>query len=95
MTHAHHPEGLQQAIDIIDTCLANAAYATCTVIHHTLDISPGALIFQQDMILNIPLIADIEISSAKTTSFDQWMTLMSSFETKVNGLSTRTSFTHC
>jgi len=71
MTHAHHPEGLQQAIDIIDTCLANAAYATCTVIHHTLDISPGALIFQQDMILNIPLIADIEISSAKTTSFDQ------------------------
>jgi len=60
MMHAHPLEGLQQAIDIIDTCLANAAYATQTAIHHTLDISPGALIFQQDMILNIPLIADLE-----------------------------------
>ena len=55
MTHAHPPEGLQQAIDIIDTCLANAAYATRTVIHRTLDISPGALIFQGDMILNMIL----------------------------------------
>jgi len=60
MTHAHPPEGLQQAIDIIDTCLANAAYTTRTAIHHTLDISPGALIFQRDMILNILLIADLE-----------------------------------
>lgn len=60
MTHAHPPEGLQQAIDIVDTCLANAAYATRTVIHHTLNILPGALIFQRDMILNIPLIADLE-----------------------------------
>ena len=60
MTHAHPPERLQQAIDIIDTCLANAAYVTHTVIHHTVDISPGALLFQRDMILNIPLIADLE-----------------------------------
>jgi len=35
MMHAHPPEGLEQAIDIIDTCLANAAYATHTAIHHT------------------------------------------------------------
>ena len=56
----HPPEGLEQAIDVIDTCLANKAYATRTAIHHTLNISPGALIFQRDMILNIPLIADLE-----------------------------------
>jgi len=40
--------------------LANAAYATRTAIHHTLSISPGAKIFQRDMMLNIPLIADLE-----------------------------------
>jgi len=60
MTHAHPAEGLEQAIDIIDTCLASAAYATHTAIHHTLSISPGAKIFQRDMMLNIPLIADLE-----------------------------------
>jgi len=60
MMHAHPPEGLQQAIGIIDTCLANAAFATQTAIHHTLDISLGALIFQHDMILSIPLIANFE-----------------------------------
>jgi len=40
--------------------LANTAYTTRTAIHQTLDISPGALIFQLDMILNIPLIANLE-----------------------------------
>ena len=47
-----------KAIDIIITCLTYASYATCSAIHHTLNISLGALIFQSDMILNIPPIVN-------------------------------------
>ena len=40
MMGVHPLEGLQQAIDIIDTSLANAEFTTCRVIHHNLTISP-------------------------------------------------------
>ena len=42
-------------------CFAAAAYASKTAIHHTLNISPGALDFHRDMILNIPLITDLQL----------------------------------
>ena len=43
----------------MDTCFATAAYASKVAINCTLNISPGALVFQRDMILNIPLITDV------------------------------------
>ena len=43
----------------MDTCFATAAYASKVAIHRTLNISPGALVFHRDMILNIPLLADL------------------------------------
>ena len=43
----------------MDTCFATAAYASKVAIHYTLNMSPGALVFQRDMILNIPLITDL------------------------------------
>ena len=49
-----------QAQNIIDSALASASYATRCAIHQTLQISPGALVFQRDMILDIPIIADLE-----------------------------------
>jgi hypothetical protein len=39
--------------------LPTAAYASKVAIHRTLNTSPGALVFQRDMILNIPLTTDL------------------------------------
>ena len=43
----------------MESCFATAAYASKVAIHCTLNMSPGALVFQRDMILNIPLITDL------------------------------------
>ena len=50
---------IEQINYIMDTCFATAAYASKVAIHCTLNISPGALVFHRDMILNIPLLADV------------------------------------
>ena len=59
MLHKYPPNNIDQSNDIIDTCFATAAYASKVAIHRTLNMSPGALVFQRDMILNIPLITDL------------------------------------
>ena len=59
MLHAYPPNNIDQTNDIMDTCFATAAYASKVAIHRTLNMSPGALVFQRDMILNIPLITDL------------------------------------
>jgi hypothetical protein len=58
MLHGYPPNNIEQTNDIMDTCFATAAYASKVAIHCTLNISPGALVFHRDMILNIPLLAD-------------------------------------
>jgi hypothetical protein len=42
----------------IDTFIDNAAWAICSTYHTVLKISPGAAIFGQDMLFNIPFVAD-------------------------------------
>ena len=61
LLHAHLPATPQAANDIIDTALATALYASRASLHRTLHISPGALVFHHDMLLNIPLIADLAL----------------------------------
>ena len=60
LVHARPPQNQEQAADVIDTALATAARATRTALHRHLQISPGAFVYQRDMLLNIPLIADIQ-----------------------------------
>ena len=57
--HIYPPNNIDQINNIMDTCFATAAYASKVAIHCTLNMSPGALVFQQDMILDIPLITDL------------------------------------
>ena len=59
MLHTYQPNTIDQTNDIMDTCFATAVYASKVAIHCTLNISPGALVPQRDMILNIPLITDL------------------------------------
>jgi hypothetical protein len=61
MLKAHPPMNEFQAQNIVDTCFATASYAAQTTIHSILRISPGSWVFQRDMILNIPLITDLQL----------------------------------
>jgi hypothetical protein len=42
----------------IDSLLSDAAWALCSTYHTVLKASPGAAIFGQDMLFDIPVIAD-------------------------------------
>jgi Integrase core domain len=58
------PNHLDDAHLLIDTALANAMYATCATFHSGLMTTPGALSFSCDMVMNIPLIADLTLLRA-------------------------------
>ncbi len=58
LVHTNPPQNMTQARDIIDDALATAMHAMQTTVATTLESTPGALAFAQDMFLNVPLIAD-------------------------------------
>jgi hypothetical protein len=55
------PNHLDDAHLLIDTALANAMYTTHATFHSGLTTTPGALIFGRNMVMNIPLIADLTL----------------------------------
>ena len=57
----HPPRDVAEAYEIVDSALASAQFAIRAAIHRTLQISPGALVFQRDMLLPIPIIADCNV----------------------------------
>ena len=61
----HPPAGLADANQLVDTAIANAVFATCSMLHSTLQTTPGALAFSCNMVLDIPLIADLETICSK------------------------------
>ena len=62
MIHANPPANMViDAAAMVDECLAIAMRAQRTAIHTALRLSPGAFVFQQDMLLDIPLIANMEV----------------------------------
>jgi hypothetical protein len=54
------PQRLQEAQTLVDSALATTMHATHTAVHITLRVSPGAFVFQRDMFLDIPIIANLE-----------------------------------
>ena len=52
------PANLNEANELIDEALSICSHALRTSVHTTLGSSPGALVFNRDMFLNIPLMAD-------------------------------------
>ena len=59
LTIAHPLQNQQQADQAVDTALATAMHAMRASVHQTLGIAPGALVFQRDMFLELPLIANL------------------------------------
>jgi hypothetical protein len=58
------PNHLDDAHLLIDTALANAMYAMRATFHSGLMTTPGALSFGCDMVMHIPLTADLTLIRA-------------------------------
>jgi hypothetical protein len=58
LLHGEPSQGITRAKDFIDEALSIATHSMRTSIHATLGSSPGSLVFNRDMFLNIPLIVD-------------------------------------
>jgi transposase InsO family protein len=60
LTHTHPPANMQVANQVVDSALASTMHALRCSMHHALGMSPGAFVYQRDMFLNIPLIANLQ-----------------------------------
>ena len=58
LLHSEPPQNITAAKEFVDEALSIATHAMRAGIHTTLGSSPGSLVFNRDMFLNIPLIAD-------------------------------------
>jgi hypothetical protein len=58
LLHGEPPQNIATAKEFVDEALSIAMHAMREGIHTTLGSSPGNLVFNRDMFLNIPLIAD-------------------------------------
>ena len=65
LIHKNPPRGTRQAKELVDEALAVAQHALRCAVHTTLGSSPGALVFNRDMFLNIPLMADWQMLTKK------------------------------
>jgi len=55
------PTNAEEAALLMDTALQTASYGIRTAVHGILKVSPGALVYQRDMLLDIPIISDLEV----------------------------------
>jgi transposase InsO family protein len=60
LTTMNPPQGIVQAEQLVDTAIADTVYATRCTYHSVLKTTPGGLAFGRDMILNIPLVTDLQ-----------------------------------
>jgi hypothetical protein len=51
---------MMQGNHIVDSALATTMYAIQCAMHNALGMLPGAFVFQREMFLNIPLIANLQ-----------------------------------
>ena len=58
MIYSNPPQNVQQANDMVDAALATASHALRASVSASRQSTPGALVFNRDMFLNVPLIAD-------------------------------------
>ena len=65
LLHGEPPRNISKAREFIDEALSIAMHAMRSGVHSTLGSSPGNLVFNRDMFLNIPLIADWEAITKK------------------------------
>ena len=57
--HTHPPQNALEAQQLVEDALATASHAYRSTIHTTLNATPGAIVFNRDMLLDIPYVADL------------------------------------
>ena len=57
---ANPPKDEEDAEDIMDDALSTCVHALRCAINHTMQTSPGAMVFNRDMLMQVPLIADLD-----------------------------------
>ena len=58
LLHENPPQNVSNAKQLIDEALSTVMHAMRASVHTMLGGSPGSLVFNRDMFLNIPFIAD-------------------------------------
>ena len=61
----HPPQNIDEAGLIVDSALQTASFSARAAIHSTMGVTPGAVAFSRDMLLNIPFIADLQLLKDK------------------------------
>ena len=54
------PSDDEEAEECMDNAMGSCIHALRCVVNHTMKTSPGALVFQSDMLMDVPLVADLE-----------------------------------
>ena len=54
------PSDDKEAEECMDNAMGSCIHALRCVVNHTMKTSPGALAFQIDMLMDVPLVADLE-----------------------------------
>ena len=55
------PVGITNTQQLVDTAIANAVFAARATVHSALQTTPSGLAFGRNMVLDIPLVADLEL----------------------------------
>ena len=59
MIHVDPPQNEPDTTNMIDNALATVVHASRCAVNHTMQTSPGAMVFNRDMMINVPLIANL------------------------------------
>jgi transposase InsO family protein len=59
LLHVHRPTNVDTAAQLVDSALATAMHTMRSATHGSIQASPGAVVFQRDMLMNIPFQADL------------------------------------
>ena len=65
LTSLHPPQNMDEAGLIVDSALQTASFSARATIHTTMGVTPGAVAFSRDMLLNIPFVADLQLLKDK------------------------------
>ena len=69
MIHVDPPQNEPDTTNMIDNALATVVHALRCAVNHTMQTMPGAMVFNRDMMINVPLIANLFGNlRSKTTS---------------------------
>ena len=59
MLHVDPPHNEPDTTKMIDNALVTVVHASRCAVNHTMQTSPGAMVFNRDMMINVPLISNL------------------------------------